>query len=176
MNHLSAIKKWMLLTCSLTFLYTPYSYAKTEQDIKAAYLFNFLKFINWPNDDIESGHRLCVLGKDSLNDKLKLLNQRSIRGKQLEVIAISDSKHTDVCSILFIGVSEAKLLENIFSSAHTNATLTISSIENFAELGGVIGFVKLGNVVRFEINLKQADQMQLSISSKLLELANKVVK
>ena len=171
----------MFFTCCIAFVNSTSALAKTEQDVKAAYLYNFIKFIEWPaTDNGQDIQILCVLGKDAINDKLKLLNQRTVRGKILHVVDISGFEQSDIesCDILFVGQSEEKFLDKIFSNASSSSTptLTISSIDEFADQGGIIGFVKLGNVIRFEINLKQALDTKLSISSKLLELANKVVR
>lgn len=152
-------------------------YAKSEQDVKAAYLYNFIKFIDWPEDANSGTHNLCLLGKDTINGKLQKLHERHVKGKTLNVITLSSYeaiKDKD-CRILFIGRSEEKFLDDIFTQSPNSPTLTISSIDDFADEGGVIGFIKLGNVIRFNINLKQANNSDLSIRAKLLELANKVV-
>jgi len=151
-------------------------FARSEQDVKAAYLYNFIKFIAWPETHTDQNLRLCLLGDDSINDKLTLLDQRPIRGKPLQVEAISTTSNLLECTVLFIGHSESKFLPDILEEVSESPVLTISSMDNFANDGGMIGFITHGNIIRFDINLKQASNTQLSISSKLLELANKVVR
>jgi len=151
--------------------------AKSIHDLKAAYLYNFIKFISWPTElTDETEFRLCLLGEDPGNDKFKLLEQRPIHGRSLHVKTISTLSPSDQCTVLFIGTSEEKFLSDIITELGESPTLTVSSIPNFAVQGGTIGFVTLGNVIRFDINLGKATHNQLTISSKLLELANQVVK
>ena len=166
-----------ILLGSLFFLQTSVCSAKSVHDLKAAYLYNFIKFISWPDEpstDIEI--KLCLLGEDASNDKFKRLEQRPIHGHPLLIKSINQYDDTSDCSVLFIGASEEKFLNDIFTTLGDKPTLTVSSIPHFAAQGGTIGFVTMGNVIRFDINLKQATKTQLSISSKLLELANQVVR
>jgi len=163
-----------------------FCHSKSVFDVKAAYLYNFIKFISWPS--IESASttdnqinkasvfNLCLLGEDPSYKKLSLLDKRPIHGHTLTIKSIPKFSPSDDCKVLYIGASEERFLNNILPRIHSTPILTLSSIPNFANLGGTIGFITLGNVVRFNINLKQAEATQLSISSKLLELANKVVR
>jgi len=152
------------------------SAAQPEQDIKAAYLYNFIKFITWPEFTSEQTFNLCILGEDPLNSTLKRLDQRLVHGASLKIQNISSLSPASQCRVIFIGHSEERGLDGIFSFLGQSPVLTVSTIDDFASQGGTIGFVTLGNRVRFNINLKHAQQAKLTISSKLLELANKVVK
>ena len=139
-------------------------------------MYNFIKFISWPNFTNKQTFNLCILGEDPLNQKLKQLHQRPIHGSPLQILKLSRLDSPTQCSVVFIGHSEERFLDDIFASLRLAPVLTVSTIDDFATLGGTIGFITLGNVVRFDINLKHAQHANLTISSKLLELANKVVK
>ena len=156
------------------FLHASTGFAKTEQDIKAAYLYNFIKFIAWPNDENQSEFNLCVIGDDPLNEKLKMLDSRPVQKLSLHVEHFYSLNADTTCHAVFVGESEKKFIEKIIEFYSHTPTLTISSMEDFIHKGGMIGFINLGNIIRFDINLKQARDTQLSISSKLLELANQV--
>jgi YfiR/HmsC-like len=174
---LKRLSRCMTAFCCLLFIInSPLSNAKSETEIKAVYLYNFIKFVNWPDLPEDSHYKLCLLGNDSLNEQLERLDKRSIKGRLLSVHALSNYQQATDCNILFVGQSEKKFVSEIISASENTPTLTISDIEDFANLGGIIGFIKLGNVIRFDINLNKAQQTKLSISSKLLELANQVVK
>jgi hypothetical protein len=155
-------------------LHASIGFAKTEQDIKAAYLYNFIKFIVWPSLDDQAEFNLCVIGDDPVNEKLKLLESRPIHELNLHVEHFYTPKPNKRCHVVFVGESEAKFIDKIIEFYSHTPTLTVSSTENFIHKGGMIGFITLGNIIRFDINLKQAKETQLSISSKLLELANQV--
>lgn len=157
------------------FLFNPSaSFAKTEQDIKAAYLFNFIKFVTWPTRPEQTDFTLCAIGEDPALEKIKLLEDRNIHSMSLHVELISSPNHNINCDVLYVGESEKKFIDKIVNYYAQSPTLTVSSTEDFILKGGMIGFITLGNIIRFDINLKQARETQLSISSKLLELANQV--
>ena len=157
-------------------LHASTGFAKTEQDIKAAYLFNFMKFISWPSFEGLSTFNLCVIGEDPAIEKIKLLESRSIHNLSLHVEQLYSLEGNTNCHAVFVGESEKKFIDKIINYYSETPTLTISSMDNFVSQGGMIGFITLGNIIRFDINLKQARETQLSISSKLLELANQVEK
>ena len=160
---------WILLV-----LHTSTSFAKTEQDIKAAYLYNFIKFIAWPSFEGQTDFNLCVIGDDPANDTIKALDSRQTHNLSLKVKHFYSLNNNTHCHAVFVGESEKKFISKIIKYYSKTPTLTISSMEGFVHSGGMIGFITLGNIIRFDINLKQARDTQLSISSKLLELANQV--
>jgi hypothetical protein len=155
-------------------LHASTGFAKTEQDIKAAFLYNFMKFIDWPSDEDQTQFNLCVIGDDPVNEKLKMLESRPIHKRILHVEHFYTLNSDTTCQVVFVGESENKFIDNIIEFYSHTPTLTVSSMEDFVHKGGMIGFINLGNIIRFDINLKQAKETQLSISSKLLELANQV--
>lgn len=157
-------------------LHASIGFAKTEQDIKAAYLFNFMKFIAWPSLEGQTEFNLCVIGDDPANEKIKKLESRTLHNLNLHIEHFYTLDNTTNCHAVFVGESEKKFTEKIISFYSKTPTLTISSMDNFVHKGGMIGFVTMGNLIRFNINLKQARDTQLLISSKLLELANQVEK
>lgn len=163
-----------IFICLPFILHVPMGFAKTEQDIKAAYLYNFIKFIAWPGIEDQTDFTLCIIGDDPANEKLKALNSRPIHQLKLQIKHFYTPTSNTRCHVVFIGESETKFIDKIIKFYSHTPTLTVSSTEGFIHKGGMIGFITLGNIIRFDINLKQAKNSQLSISSKLLELANQV--
>tara|TARA_R110000850_G_scaffold168440_1_gene293432 strand:- start:1424 stop:1978 length:555 start_codon:yes stop_codon:yes gene_type:complete len=168
------------LSVASAFIWLPFifhasmGFAKTEQDIKAAYLYNFMKFVAWPGIEDQTEFNLCIIGDDPANEKLKMLDSRPIHQLSLHVEQFYTPSPNKRCHVVFVGESETKFLDKIIQFYSHTPTLTVSSTEGFIHRGGMIGFISLGNIIRFDINLKQAKNAQLSISSKLLELANQV--
>lgn len=145
-----------------------------EENIKSAYLFNFAKFVEWPSRAFSSKDaplNICVLGDDSLTKGLKLLENKNVAGRKLVVHQVNNWKDAHDCHIVYIGESEKKVLGNVLSHFHHKPVLTVSSISDFAGQGGMIGFVRKGNLVRFEVNRKAVMDSELTISSRLLKLA-----
>tara|TARA_R110002110_G_scaffold84792_3_gene220465 strand:- start:1188 stop:1745 length:558 start_codon:yes stop_codon:yes gene_type:complete len=150
---------------------------RSEYEIKAAFFYNFTRFINWTHlPDNESPLRACVIGDNPFGDLLEPLNGRKSQGRKLEITSPDDVSADHGCHVLFVSVSEARNLSGIVGAAHEQKLLTISDIPNFIDRGGIIGYIKQGNVIRFEINLRVANTLGLTIDSRLLELASRVIR
>ncbi|MDX1755068.1 MAG: YfiR family protein [Marinobacter sp.] len=150
---------------------------RSEYEVKAAFLYNFTRFINWnepPSEDVPL--TVCVLGNDPFEDLLEPLVGRRAHGRFLQLRAPNSRSDIDGCHVLYISQSESSYLPAILDEATRQGMLTISDIPGFAQRGGIVGYVKQGNVIRFEINLLAANAAGLNINSRLLELAAKVIR
>ena len=153
--------------------------ARTEFEIKAAYLFTFGRFVEWPprpaRDD--AGFTICVLGTDPFGAALdSTLADGLMHGKKVVAKRIAKPEDANACHILFISASEERRLTAIVQSLNQTDILTVSDIPQFAMRGGMIQFVATGNRVRFEINLTSAREAGLTMSSELLRVASAVRK
>lgn len=148
----------------------------TESQVKAAYLYNFGKFVRWQSDRAgNSDFLICVLGKDPFGALLDAtVEGESIDGRKLTVRRIAKVQDGSSCSILYISSSEESQLPSILSAAQHFGELTVSDIPRFAERGGVIGFVVQQDKIRFEVNRGAAGQSHLALSSELLKVASKL--
>jgi hypothetical protein len=152
--------------------------AAPEYDVKAAFLYNFTKFVEWPSSafhDDSSSLRLCVLGEDPFGESLETVAEEAVDGRTLTVVRTGWMSDPAGCQILFISRSESKRLPRILAAVQGAPVLTVSDVDGFLEQGGIINFLLQGSKVRFEINQQRADQAGLKISSKLLRLATRVV-
>ena len=150
----------------------------TEFQVKAAYVFNFGKFIKWPTDasSATSPFEICVMGKDSFASVLDAtVSGESIDRRNIIVKRMSNLQESAACNILFIGSSEESRLKTILAATQHVSILTVSDIPHFAERGGVIGFVSQEEKIRFEVNLPAAEQSHLALSSELLKVASRVI-
>jgi YfiR/HmsC-like len=151
----------------------------TEYQIKAAFLFNFAKFVEWPPSSFSNASaplRICVLGRDPFGDELRnITKDKTVNGRRLEVDQGIDLQVAKTCHILFIAASETARLKQIFESMHGTDALTVGDTKGFVEQGGMINFVLENNRVQFEVNSKAAEQGGLKISSKLLSVAKLVI-
>ena len=148
-----------------------------EYQIKAAYVYNFINYIEWPADALPpAGGTLTigVLGEDPFGPALDPLNGKQIKGRTLAVKQISSLKDVNQCQIVFISPSEKERLPEILARLKDARVLTISEIEGFAERGGIINFILERNKVRFEVNPDAARRTGLTVSSELLKLAKLV--
>jgi hypothetical protein len=145
--------------------------AASEHQIKAAFLYNFAKFVQWPVPSGAAGPiAICVLGRDPFGSILEATVQdKNINGRALAVRRLQEP--SSACHILFVSESESARLAPVLHSAETAGQLTVGELPSFTESGGMIGFVVKGNKVRFEINLDAANRAHIQISSRLLQLA-----
>jgi hypothetical protein len=150
----------------------------TEAQVKAAYLYNFGKFVRWQVDRVAGSDSLdlCVLGKDPFGAVLDSTVQgESIEGRKITVRRLTAIPESSGCDILFVSLSEEGRLNVIIAAAQHSGMLTVSDIPHFAERGGIIGFVLQQDRVRFEVNRAAAERSHLILSSELLKVAGKVI-
>jgi YfiR/HmsC-like len=150
----------------------------TEPQVKAAYLYNFGKFVRWESAGVGNSDSLgiCILGKDPFGSVLdSTVAGESIEGKKITVKRLAKIQEANQCSILFIGSSEESRLAPILSAAQRSGMLTVSDIPHFAEDGGIIGFITQQGKIRFEVNREAAEQSHVVLSSELLKVAGKVI-
>lgn len=150
----------------------------TESQVKAAYVFNFGKFVNWQGAQVETqdSFKICILGKDPLGAVLEsTVAGEQIGGKKITVERISKLPDDPVCSVMFISAAEASHVEAILAAARPLNVLTVSDMPHFAERGGMIGLVMQQDKIRFEVNRFAAEQSHLALSSELLKVATRVI-
>jgi hypothetical protein len=142
-----------------------------EYQVKTAYLYNFARFVTWPETALQEhpGFTFCVTGADPFGMHLDRLGGKTVHHKTLEVWHLSSLAMVDNCQLVFIG--EGDNLPEILSLLREQPVLTVSDADDFIEQGGIIQFLLVQNRVRFRINLTAASTAGLGISSKLLSLA-----
>jgi len=146
----------------------------TEYQVKAAYLYNFGKFIEWPAKVSTAGDlfSICVLGDDPFGVTLdKTIAGENINGKKVVVRRVAKLQDAVHCRILFISSTEEGRLKEILAALDRTSVLTVSDISQFTRRGGMIQFVMEANRVRFEVNLTTAERDGLTLSSQLLKVA-----
>lgn len=151
----------------------------TEYQIKAAFLYNFAKFVEWPAEafpDTRAAIHLCVVGEDPFGDVLEqTVSGKAIHGRPLAIKRLKSDQDLKVCQILFISSSEKWRLVPILGSLRGSSVLTVGETQRFAQLGGMINFILEESKVRFEINVEAAERVRLKMSAKLLSLARIVI-
>lgn len=150
----------------------------TEYQVKAAYLFNFLKFVQWPNDASADPQRkwvIGIVGNSPIGAELSVLAEgKTVEGRGLLVKTLQSGDSLGACHILFVGASEERHLVSILSSLQGSSVLTVADFDKFIERGGMIQFVNDGGRIRMDIDLGATGRARLKISSKLLALAQAV--
>jgi hypothetical protein len=146
-----------------------------EYQVKAAFLYNFAKFVKWPENTFAAPTdplTVCVIGNTLVTQALQdTVSGKLVDGRHLAVRPISLMKPSGVCHILFVSTAEQQHTAAILAAWANRGVLTVGEHEGFAGQGAVIDFIVEDNKVRFEINPGAATLQRLEISSKLLTLA-----
>ena len=146
-----------------------------EYDVKARYLYHFAEFVEWPPaafPTAESPVTIGILGTDPFGKTLDDLMQNEVaKNRKLVVKRYHRVEEVGACHILFISQSEERRLNEILSSLKEKSILTVGDTEGFVRQGGIIRFFTEKNKIRFQINTDAAKAAKLTISSKLLRIA-----
>jgi hypothetical protein len=163
------------LTLAATLLAAPVRVDAQEAPdtaVKAAFLYNFAKFVEWPA--LRSGVpiALCVVGEGGIAAALvDTVRDQSINGHSLDVSRPPDSAAWNACNLLFIADAETRRSVAGLPGLRTLPVLTVSDGEGFSQRGGIIEFYVEGGRMRFAININAAERSGLRLSSRLLGLA-----
>ena len=149
----------------------------SEYDIKAAFLYNFTKFVDWPAAAFPDPNTLkvCVLGDDPFGGSPQTVAGEQVASHKLIVVHTGTLAKPIGCQVLFISRSERDRLSQILAAVKGSPVLTVGDTKGFVDQGVIIDFTLEGSKVRFEINTDSADRAGIRISSKLLQLAKRIV-
>ncbi|MBF0381272.1 MAG: YfiR family protein [Magnetococcales bacterium] len=145
-----------------------------EYQIKAVYLYNFIRFIkisNTQSNQLSSSIKICILGKDPFKSAAELIEAKKLQGRSLQVSKIPSGGTIDGCHVVFFSKSERNHIDDLLSAIKHTGILTVGDMPQFAKRGGIIGFVIKNKKVRLEINIDAAKREGLKISANLLEVA-----
>ena len=145
-----------------------------ERLLKAAFLYNFARFTNWPDEafaDPGDPLNFCLLGEDPFGEAVDAINGKTVKGRKLSVARYTEAAETFECHLLFISRSETTRIPAILAELNGRPILTIADMANFAKSGGVINLKTDKNKLRFEVNLDVARNVGLRFSSRFLSLA-----
>jgi len=146
-----------------------------EYRIKAAFIYNFAKFTEWPaNSFADRGAplRICVYGEDPFGAALEGIAGKTVQGRRVEIARLDELSSGDACHLLFISESEAPNLAGILAELQRQPILTVADMPGFADAGGIINLkINEEEKIRFEINVAKARLAGLRLSAKLLSLA-----
>jgi len=146
-----------------------------ENKLKAVFLYNFAKFVTWPDNAFENSQSpivIGVLGEGPLVEALKSVEGKTAQDRRVDVKKFNTEEDIDICHILYISSSQNARLDQVLSSGFLERNiLTVGSTKQFTKSGVVINFFKEKNKLKFEISRKSAERAHLTLSSKLLSLA-----
>ena len=149
-----------------------------EYRIKAAYLYKFCDYVEWPEGEFDSSDSplvIGVMGADHMAaDLQEIIKDRTVNGRPVTVRALRLGDSLQGVHVLFIARSEGSEMESILAGARLQSILTVTETEGFPPEGSVINFVMIGDRIRFDVALESARKSNLKISSRLLAVARNV--
>ena len=165
----------LMVACSvLTYAAPAAEPIVDEYQVKAAFLFNFAKFVEWPNEAFSDPNAplvITVFGEDPFNGSLEAVKGKLVNNRKLTIRRVKDIQEIGKSNVLFVSPSARKELARILEALQGQNVLTVGEDGAFTQYGGIINFVKEDNRVRFEVNVTAAERAGLKISSRLLALA-----
>jgi hypothetical protein len=164
MVRLAAVFFFAASFCMLSAAQPPLEY-----QVKAAFLLNFVRFVEWPPGalEIDAPFNVCIAGADPFGPVIdQIVEGESVNGHKLTVLRIKEGRQAS-CQVLYMAAGQA-------ANAPGTGVLTVGEGNDFIRRGGVIAFVIDSRRVRFDINLKAATGAGLKLSSKLLAVARSI--
>jgi hypothetical protein len=159
---------------------SPASDAHLEYEVKAAFLYNFAKFVGWPErafDRPDDPLVFCIHGTDRFGESIDaIVDGRKAHGREIVVRHDAGAEDLDGCHLLFLTGNDSRSVAQIVHELGDTSVLTVGEAPSFADDGGIIGLVVDGGKVKFEINATSAERAGLRVSSQLLKLARSVKK
>ncbi len=143
-----------------------------EYEVKAAFLVNFFKFVEWPSRDGNGAktYSLCIYGSDPFGQYADTIDGVKIRGRTLKVKRVVSRGGIRECNVLFVSSSERRRVSALLDSVKGMDLLTVGDTEGYAQSGIMVNFYIVGKNVRFEINLNAIRRARINVSSQLLKL------
>jgi hypothetical protein len=150
----------------------------SEKALKVAFIYNFAKFTTWPDSafgEPDAPVTVCVVGKHDFGDAFHSIEGKSVGGRAVVIKYLNSYKSKDPCQVVYVASSEKPRLEKIVSAAKEAHALVVSDTDGFVDGGSTINMVPRNDRIGFEINARVAGESGLKLSSKLLNLAERVV-
>jgi len=148
-----------------------------EQDVKAAFLYNFTRFITWPDGSPPGSEpfRICVVADGSTTRAVeRAMAGETINGRRAEAVVPRFSEEARRCQILYLGPGAGDRAQAMLAAVRDLPVLTVGDDDRFTSRGGTIQFVIENDRVRFDVNLANAERARLTVSSRLLRVARKI--
>ncbi|MEW6514107.1 MAG: YfiR family protein [Pseudomonadota bacterium] len=145
----------------------------TEQQLKAAYLVNFLKYVEWPESHAKA--TICLFGREALGNALVSYEGRSVGGRPIELRRVSSPDQLADCRILYVPDTEEARFAAVLRWVEGLPILTVSDAEFFARQGGGIALVREDTRLGFDVNLNTLNRARLKPASQMMRLARQVI-
>jgi YfiR/HmsC-like len=173
--------KMQILLILLAFAFAHFNYAPPQKrpasddtEVKAVFLFNLAQFVEWPQSKLPQDSTIVIgiLGKDPFGKYLdQTVAHEIVNGHHLKVERYASTQRIGDCHILFINPGRSIKVEDVLNKIKGKNILTVSDETGLLKRGGMIHFISENNKIKLRVNLRSVRESEISISSKLLSLA-----
>lgn len=172
---MAGLWRFALLLCTIAWSIGAMAQS-AENKLKAAFVYNFAKFVSWPAEvfDSHSSLAICFIGTADMSSAMTTITNRTAQGKPLKLLTDVKPASLSNCAIVFIGQSEKSRLGSWLQAARSTTALTVSDIADFSRSGGMIELTSDDVRVAFDINLEETDRAGLRVNPQLLRVAKNV--
>lgn len=170
--------RYNLVVVSIIYLAsvsTTFAQKGNEYQVKAAFLYNLARMVEWPSDGLVRANipvTFCFFGEDFFGDTLDSIKNKTVKNRPLFLKKNVSLMELGQCDLLFISRSESRRLPSILAYVEKLPVLTVGDTNGFAELGGMVNLMTQGSRIQIEVNLRATKEVGLKISSRLLTLAD----
>ena len=167
----------MLVICSIAggFVAAAEPVPVPEHQMKALYLFNFTKYVEWPGEVFAGTNACYTIGifgaEDTYNDLQALTSDKTVNGRKLVVKRIAQADDAKKCHIVYLGRGSEKLETAVLETVRQIPVLTVGEHEDFLSRGGMVRFAREQNKLRVEIDLEASQKAHLTVSARLVPIA-----
>lgn len=169
---------WLALAAAVALPTLARAQNAKEYQVKAAFLYNFTKFVEWAPERFADRARPIVIGlvgpNPFGNELTKIVAGRKANGRDIVVKQLASAAEAGAVHVVFVGAGEDAAMRSALAALRAAGVLTVSESPHFKAIGGMITFVRESDKVRFEINQHASEQAGLKISAQLLKLATLV--
>jgi len=179
----SVLRRWLMVLIGFAMLCLSVTSGRgaealKEYELKAAFVYNFSKFIEWPTNRLHGASTpfvVAVAGTSPCAAELgKIAKERKVNGRTIIVKTVQTPAEARDAQVLFVAASEDSRLKEWLAGIHGAGVLSIGESERFSKEGGMINFLLEGEKIRFDLNIDQAEDTGLKISAQLQKLARTI--
>ena len=160
------------VACALLSLLAPFLSAELQDEraVKAAFVFNLTKYVEWPHPIQEL--TIGFVGEGSMGETLKkVLDGKSSESRPIRVLLFPTDEQLQHCNLVYIAEPSPKKIRAALDKVQNKGVLTVGDSDSFARNGGMVGLVRTGDQIQIQVNLEATEESRLKISSRLLNLS-----
>ena len=165
-------KSFLAVVFTMVFFSVSMGQERPNHEIHAAMLYNFIKYVQWPNEGEAGTFVVGVMGEDDVYNTLKAwYDGKPKRSKKYSIKKITSASEAATCQVVYLGKSKSREFEGIKGNISGKSVLTITDGNGLGEKGSCINFKIVGGKLKFELNQSSVDASSLKISSQLASMA-----